>query len=296
MKNLFGTGVALITPFNEDFSIDVAGLQRVVEYSIAGGIDYLVVLGTTAETATLSAQEKQLVIQTVVTTNAGRLPLVLGVGGNNTFAVVEELKVIDLSDFEAILSVSPYYNKPTQEGIYQHFKAISLASPKPIIVYNVPGRTGSNMTAATTLRLAHDFKNIVAIKEACGDMVQINEIIKGKPEDFLVISGDDSTALATVLAGGAGVISVIGQGLPNEFSKMIKLGLEGKVGDAYELHHQMELGMTLIFEEGNPAGIKSIFETLHICKASVRLPLIEASNDLKQKIANFLSTVAKVSV
>ncbi|WP_282132385.1 4-hydroxy-tetrahydrodipicolinate synthase [Cellulophaga baltica] len=295
MKNLFGTGVALITPFNEDFSVDVAGLQRVVEYSITGGIDYLVVLGTTAETATLSAQEKQLVIQTVVTTNAGRLPLVLGVGGNNTFAVVEELKTIDLSDFEAILSVSPYYNKPTQEGIYQHFKAISIASPKPIIVYNVPGRTGSNMTAATTLRLAHDFENIVAIKEACGDMVQINEIIKGKPEDFLVISGDDSTALATVLAGGAGVISVIGQGLPNEFSKMIKLGLEGNVGNAYELHHQMELGMTLIFEEGNPAGIKSIFETLQICKAAVRLPLIEASTDLKQKIANFLSTVVKVS-
>ncbi|MBO0593875.1 4-hydroxy-tetrahydrodipicolinate synthase [Cellulophaga sp. E16_2] len=295
MKNLFGTGVALITPFNEDFSIDVTGLQRVVEFCINGGVDYLVVLGTTAETATLTAEEKQLVIQTVVKTNAGRLPLVLGVGGNNTYAVVEELKTADLSDFEAILSVSPYYNRPTQEGIYQHFKAIAKASPKPIIVYNVPGRTGSNMTAATTLRLAHDFDTIVAIKEACGDMSQINEIILGKPEGFLVISGDDSTALLTVLAGGAGVISVIGQGLPTEFSKMIRLGLEGKVGDAYELHHQMELGMSLIFEEGNPAGIKSIFETLQICSAEVRLPLVEATKELKQKISKFLSTLTKVS-
>jgi 4-hydroxy-tetrahydrodipicolinate synthase len=295
MKNLFGTGVALITPFNEDYSIDVTGLQRVVEYAIKGGIDYLVVLGTTAETATLTAKEKQLVIQTVVSTNAGRLPLVLGVGGNNTYAVVEELKTANLSDFEAILSVSPYYNKPTQEGIYQHFKAIAMASPKPIIIYNVPGRTGSNITAATTLRLAHDFDAIVAIKEACGNMTQINEIIQGKPENFLVISGDDITALPTVLAGGAGVISVIGQGLPSAFSKMIKLGLERQVGKAYELHHQMELGMSLIFEEGNPAGIKSIFETLQICSAVVRLPLVEATNELKQKISNFVNTIVKVS-
>lgn len=295
MEHLRGTGVALITPFKEDFSVDVTGLRRVVEHSISGGVDYLVVLGTTAETATLTNAEKALVIQTVIQTNAGRLPLVLGVGGNNTLAVVEELQKIDLSEFVAILSVSPYYNKPTQEGIYQHFRAISIASPKPIIIYNVPGRTGSNMTAATTIRLAKDFDNIVAIKEACGDMNQITEIIKGKPSDFLLISGDDMTALPTVLAGGAGVISVIGQGLPAEFSKMIRLGLAKEIGDAYEIHHSLEEGMHLIFEEGNPAGIKSIFEILGLCKAVVRLPLMEASAALKLKISHFVSTLTPIS-
>ncbi len=295
MDNLHGTGVALITPFNEDFSVDVAGLQRVVEHSIKNGVDYLVVLGTTAETATLTSEEKQLVIQTVIKTNAGRLPLVLGVGGNNTMQVVADLKTIDLSEFVAILSVSPYYNKPTQEGVYQHFKAISVASPKPIILYNVPGRTGSNMLPSTTLRLAHDFDNIVAIKEACGDMKQIGEIIKDKPSDFLVISGDDITALPTVLAGGAGVISVIGQGLPAEFSKMINLGLKNEVGEAYEMQHCLEEGMNLIFEEGNPAGIKCIFETLEISKAYVRLPLVEASDSLKSKISSFVNSLSKVS-
>lgn len=295
MEHLHGTGVALITPFKEDFSVDIPALQRVVEHSIKGGIDYLVVLGTTAETATLSAADKQVVIETVVHANAGRLPLVLGVGGNNTWLVVEELKTLDLSEFVAILSVSPYYNKPTQEGIYQHFKAISKASPKPIIIYNVPGRTGSNMTAATTVRLAQDFKNIVAIKEACGDMHQILEILKEKPSDFLLISGDDITALPTVLAGGSGVISVIGQGLPEDFSKMIKLGINKKIGEAYEIHHRLEEGMNLIFEEGNPAGIKCIFETLHIAKAIVRLPLVEASAALKSKISCFVNSLSRVS-
>tara|TARA_R110002050_G_scaffold16019_2_gene48912 strand:+ start:3760 stop:4650 length:891 start_codon:yes stop_codon:yes gene_type:complete len=295
MEHLHGTGVALITPFNEDFSVDVAALQRVVEHSITGGVDYLVVLGTTAETATLTAAEKEIVIKTVVNTNAGRLPLVLGVGGNNTMLVVEELKTINLSEFVAVLSVSPYYNKPTQEGIYQHFKAISTASPKPIIIYNVPGRTGSNMTAATTVRLAQDFNNIVAIKEACGDMNQITEILKDKPSDFLLISGDDITALPTVLAGGVGVISVIGQGLPEEFSKMIQLGITKNIGEAYEIHHSLEEGMNLIFEEGNPAGIKCIFETLHISKAIVRLPLVEASVTLKSKINRFVNSLSQVS-
>jgi 4-hydroxy-tetrahydrodipicolinate synthase len=295
MDNLYGTGVALITPFNEDLSVDVAGLQRVVEHSIKNGVDYLVVLGTTAETATLTLDEKELVIQTIIKTNAGRLPLVLGVGGNNTMQVVTDLKNIDLSEFVAILSVSPFYNKPTQEGIYQHFKAISLASPKPIILYNVPGRTGSNMSPETTIRLAHDFENVVAIKEACGDMNQIAEILKGKPSDFLVISGDDITALPTVLAGGAGVISVIGQGVPAEFSKMINLGLKNEVGEAYEIHHSLEEGMNLIFEEGNPAGIKCVFETLSISKAHVRLPLVEASANLKSKISRFVNSLVKVS-
>lgn len=295
MEHLRGTGVALITPFNDDLSLDLKGLQRVVEHSIDGGVDYLVVLGTTAETATLNADEKSKIIETVIKTNAGRLPLVLGVGGNNTMLVVEELKKIDLSEFVAILSVSPYYNKPTQEGIYQHFKAISKASPKPIIIYNVPGRTGSNMSAATTIRLAQDFDNIVAIKEACGDMNQINEILKGKPANFLVISGDDITALPTVMAGGVGVISVIGQGLPSEFSRMINLGLNKQIGEAFEIHHALEEGMNLIFEEGNPAGIKAIFESLHISKANVRLPLVEASNELKTKISNFVKVLTRVS-
>tara|TARA_R110002012_G_scaffold322096_1_gene555383 strand:- start:72114 stop:73004 length:891 start_codon:yes stop_codon:yes gene_type:complete len=296
MNSLHGTGVALITPFHNDFSVDVIGLERVVEHNINGGVDYLVVLGTTAETATLTETEKKQVIETVIRTNAGRLPLVLGVGGNNTAIVVEALKTIDLSEFVAILSVSPYYNKPTQEGIYQHFKAISNASPKPVIIYNVPGRTGSNMLPETTLRLATDFKNIIGIKEACGNMLQIKEILAAKPSDFLVISGDDATALPTVLAGGAGVISVIGQGLPSEFSKMVHLGLARKVGEAYEIHHRLEEGMSLIFEEGNPAGIKAIFELLGICKAQVRLPLVKASTNLSAKLSSFVKSLNSVSV
>ncbi len=294
MEQFEGTGVALVTPFNDDFSIDVKALERIIEHCIDGGIDYLVALGTTGEAVTLSKEEKQQVMDTVIKTNAGRLPLVLGVGGNNTAAVVADLKTLDLSEFDAILSVSPCYSKPTQEGIYQHFKAIAKASPKPIILYNVPSRTGSNMLPETTLRLAHDLLNILAIKEACGDMTQIDEIIKGKPDDFLVISGDDFTALPTVLAGGAGVISVLGQGLPNAFSRMIALGSDDNAEDAYQIHHALLPIMQLIFEEGNPAGIKSIFEYLGLCKATVRLPLIEATPGLKGKIQSFLKAFEKV--
>jgi len=293
VKELVGTGVALITPFKVDLSVDVTALKNIVEYTISNGVNYLVVLGTTGEPATLTSEEKQLVIDTVVTVNAGRLPLVLGVGGNNTMAVVTELKERDLSDFTAILSVSPYYNRPTQEGIYQHFKAISMASPKPIIVYNVPGRTGSNMLAATTLRLAQDCSNIIAIKEASGDMVQILSLLKEKPEDFMVISGDDATALATVLAGGSGVISVIGQGIPAEFSKMIAVGLEDRAAAAHQLYNAMHEGIDLIFREGNPAGIKAIFENLNLASAKVRLPLIEASADLKSKLDAYMNNFKK---
>ncbi|MBO0322510.1 4-hydroxy-tetrahydrodipicolinate synthase [Muricauda sp. CAU 1633] len=288
MEKLVGTGVALVTPFNEDFSVDVDALVQIVEHNIQNGVDYLVVLGTTAESATLSKTEKQLVMDTVIQTNAGRLPLVVGVGGNNTMAVVEELKELDLSEFDAILSVSPYYNKPTQEGIYQHFKVIAKASPKPVILYNVPSRTGSNMLAETTLRLAHEVPNILGIKEACGEMVQIDKIIKEKPDYFMVISGDDPTALPTVLAGGAGVISVLGQGLPAQFSKMIRLGLQESSDEAYKIHHQLLPLMQLIFEEGNPAGIKSVFENLGLSKAGVRLPLVEATPSLKSRIGSFL--------
>jgi len=296
METLVGTGVALVTPFKEDLTVDVAALERIVEFNLQGGVDYLVVLGTTAETATLSKSEKQLVIDVVVRTNAGRLPLVLGIGGNNTMALVEELRNTDLSEFEAVLSVSPYYNKPTQEGIFRHFKALAEASPKPIILYNVPGRTGSNMLPETTLRLGHEVDNIIAIKEASGDMVQIDKIIKEKPEGFLVISGDDFTALPTVLAGGAGVISVLGQGLPRQFSKMMNLGLQGESEAAYQIHHTLLPLMGLIFEEGNPAGIKSVFENLGLANRTVRLPLVEASTPLQNKIGTFLKSLEKASV
>ncbi|WP_273567177.1 4-hydroxy-tetrahydrodipicolinate synthase [Maribacter halichondriae] len=294
MKELIGTGVALVTPFNEDFSIDIEALTRIVDYCIEGGVDYLVVLGTTGESVTLSSTERKLVVQTVIKANDGRLPLVLGVGGNNTAAIVEELQLLDLSPFCAILSVSPYYNKPTQEGIYQHFRAISSACPIPIILYNVPGRTGSNMLPNTVLRLANDFENILAIKEASGDISQITEIIDRKPQNFQVISGDDSNALPTIMAGGSGVISVLGQGMPEVFVKMISSALDGNTTKAQELQSELKEGMSLIFEEGNPAGIKSIFEVLGLSRATVRLPLVEATPELKQRIASFVKPFAEV--
>jgi len=295
MEGLRGTGVALITPFKEDNSIDIEALIDIVAHCKQGGINYLVALGTTAESVTLSREEKQLVLDTIVGANNGDLPLVVGVGGNNTRGVVEELQALDLSNFDAILSVSPYYNRPTQEGIYRHFEAIALASPKPIILYNVPGRTGSNMLPTTTLRLAKDFDTIIGIKEACGDMIQIMDIISSKPEEFLVLSGDDITALPTILSGGDGVISVLGQGVPVEFSEMVRLGLQGRTKEAYAYHYMLQKGMKLIFEEGNPAGIKAIFEVLGLAKATVRLPLIDASSTLKSKIADFITSLSKVT-
>ncbi|WP_405414352.1 4-hydroxy-tetrahydrodipicolinate synthase [Maribacter sp. Asnod1-A12] len=294
MKELRGAGVALITPFKEDGSVDVEALKKVVAFNIAGNIDYLVVLGTTAESVTLSKTEKLLVMRTVEEVNAGVLPLVIGVGGNNTMALVEELKSADLSAYDAILSVSPYYNRPTQEGIYQHFAALSQASPLPIILYNVPGRTGSNMLPETVVRLAKKFENIVAVKEACGDMTQVQELISKRPDGFLVLSGDDITALPTIVAGGDGVISVIGQGLPKEFSKMVNEGLEGNTEVAYSHHYQMQEGMKLIFEEGNPAGIKVIFEYLGLAKPFVRLPLISASDTLKHRIVSFMESLIRI--
>lgn len=288
MKELIGTGVALITPFKEDFSVDVEGLKHVVEFNIENGIDYLVVLGTTAESATLSNVEKQLVIETVVSVNNGILPLVLGIGGNNTQEVIAEMKTRDLSDFSAILSVSPYYNKPTQEGIYQHFAAIAKEAPLPVILYNVPGRTASNMLPETVIRLANDFEKIVAIKEAAGDMVQAMRLISGCPKDFLVISGDDMIALPMILAGGAGVISVIAEGFPKEFSEMVRLGLEKKVDEAYTIHYKIAPAIDYIFAEGNPAGIKAVFEKLQICGDTVRLPLVGATDGLRQKIDSFV--------
>ena len=288
MKKLVGTGVALVTPFKSDNSIDVEALERLVNYQIDNGINYLVVLGTTGESATLSKEEIELVKDTVVKVNAGRLPLVLGIGGNNTQAVMEQIKSTDLTNYTAVLSVCPYYNKPTQEGVYQHFKAVSEASPKPIIVYNVPSRTGTNIQAETIVRLANDFQNIVAVKEAAGDIVQAMKIIQHKPNDFLVISGDDMIALSMTLSGGAGVISVIGQGLPNDFSNLIQFGLKGNVNAANELQFKIMDSIDYIFEEGNPAGIKALLQKQGICHSGVRLPLVKASTQLQQKINEFI--------
>ncbi len=267
MEQFRGTGVALITPFTSNDEIDFEALERLVNYQVDNGIDYLVVLGTTGETATLSKNEKDLIKAKVLEVNNGRLPVVLGLGGNNTRSLVEELEQDNFDGFSAILSVSPYYNKPSQEGIYQHFKMIAEASPVPVILYNVPPRTGSNMTPATVMRLANDCKNIIGIKEAAGDFEQVLELIKSKPADFLVISGEDKLALPLVLAGGAGVISVIGQGLPAAFSEMIRLGQASACDEAYETYYRLSESIDLIFAEGNPSGIKSMLKALKISDA-----------------------------
>ena len=294
MQSLIGTGVALITPFKKDFSVDVDALKAIVNFQIDNGIDYLVALGTTAESATLSYEERELVIKTIVEVNKGRLPLVLGVGGNNTQKVVDELKSRDFSAFTAILSVSPYYNKPTQEGIYQHFKAIAEASPIPVILYNVPGRTASNMLPSTIIRLAKDFKNIVAVKEAAGDIVQAMKLIQDKPKEFLVISGDDMIALPMVLAGGSGVISVIAEGFPKQFSEMVHLGLNKRVEEAYKLHYLLADCIDLIFEQGNPAGIKEVFKSLGLSENTVRLPLVNVNEELANRLHNFTNKISRM--
>ena len=294
MQSLIGTGVALVTPFKKDFSVDIDALKAIVNFQIDNGIDYLVVLGTTAENATLSKAEKELVIKTIVDANKGRLPLVLGVGSNNTAEVVEELKSGNFSDFVAILSVSPYYNKPTQEGIYQHFKAIAEASPIPVILYNVPGRTSSNMLPETIIRLANDFKNIIAVKEASGDIVQAMKLIQDKPKDFLVISGDDMITLPIILAGGAGVISVIAEGFPKQFTEMVHLGLNKKVDEAYKIHYLLADSIDMIFEQGNPAGIKEVFKSLGLSENTVRLPLVNVNEDLANRLHNFTNKISKM--
>ncbi len=288
MSKFTGTGVALVTPFKRDNSVDRAALEKIVDHCIEGGVEYLVVLGTTAESATLTREEKETVKQTVIKANAGRLPLVLGVGGNNTAEVVNELHTTDMSGFDAILSVSPYYNKPTQEGIYQHFKAVAEASSLPVILYNVPGRTASNMLPQTVLWLAREIYNIIGIKEAAGDIVQAMRLIKEKPEGFLVISGDDMVTLPMVLAGGAGVISVIGQGFPREFTEMVRYGLDGNATEAYRLHYKLMDAIDMIFEQGNPAGIKSVFRALGLADDVLRLPLVKVDRDLEQRIAGFV--------
>ncbi len=287
MNAFVGTGVALVTPFKSDLSLDIEALENLVENQIENAIDYLVVLGTTAETATLTNEEKEIIKSVVVKKNNQRIPLVLGVGGNNTAGLVEELRGGDLHGFDAVLSVSPYYNKPTQEGIYQHFKAISEASPIPVILYNVPARTASNILPETVNRIARDFPNVIGIKEAAGDVVQAMKLISILPEDFLVISGDDMVTLPIILAGGKGVISVIGQGFPREFSEMVRLGLNGEVKEAYKWHYSMAPSIELIFAEGNPAGIKTLLATKGLVSNNLRLPLVKATEGLTRKIQEF---------
>lgn len=293
MKQLLGTGVALVTPFTEDNVLDFSALEQLVNYQIENNMNYLVVLGTTGETSTLNKQEQQQVKDKIIEVNGGRLPLVIGVGGNNTQAIVDELKSTDLSEFSAVLSVSPYYNKPSQRGIYEHYKAVANASPLPIILYNVPSRTGSNMLPETVIRLANDFENIVAIKEAAGDFEQILELINNKPANFMVISGEDKLALPLTLAGGSGVISVVGQAFPKELTHIINLGLAGDVRKAYNLFYKLIPSIDMIFEEGNPSGIKAMLKKLDICNLNVRLPLVQVTKDLQQKINTFVDSYKK---
>lgn len=290
MQKFIGTGVALVTPFKDDLSVDFDALVKLVNYNIENGTDYLVINGTTGESGTITEVEKQEVINVVIKTNNKRLPLVLGVGGNNTSLVVEELKTRNFTGLDGVLSVAPYYSKPTQEGFYQHFKAIAQATELPIILYNVPGRTAKNMEPATTLRLANDFDNIVAVKEAGNNKQQYYALLKDKPKDFLIISGDDDLALGVTLAGGSGVISVIGQAFPKQFSTMINHGLQGNNREGYEIHYKMMDIIDYIFEENNPAGIKTVLQELGICKEDVRLPLVKSSAQLKIKIAKFVKS------
>jgi len=290
MQKFVGTGVALITPFKEDLTVDFDALVKLVNFNIDNGINYLVINGTTAESATISKEEKLRIIALIVKTNADRVPLVLGIGGNNTLEVIKEIQATDLSNIDGILSVVPYYNKPTQEGFYQHFKALAEVSDVPIILYNVPGRTAKNMSAVTTIRLANDFENIVGIKEAGNNMQQYLELLKNKPTDFLIISGDDDLALGITLAGGSGVISVIGQAYPKEFSTLINCGLEGENKEGYTIHFKMMAIIDAIFEENNPAGIKTVLQELGFGCNQVRLPLVKASKELHQKIADFVNT------
>lgn len=283
MSILKGVGVALVTPFNEDLSVDFESLTKLVDFNIENGTNYLVVLGTTAEAATLSAEEKKQVIEHIIKVNNKRVPLVLGIGGNNTLEVKKQIEEADLSEFEAVLSVSPYYNKPNQEGLYQHYKALA-STGKNIIIYNVPSRTGQNIEAETTLRLAKEFPNLFLIKEAAPNILQYFDILRKKPEGFNLVSGDDEYTLPVTLAGGNGVISVIGQAYPKEFSTMVQLAFDKKVDEAYEIHNKLVEITRLIFAEGNPCGIKVILEEKGIIKNYLRLPLVKASEGLHAKI------------
>ena len=289
VRNIFkGLGIALITPFNEDGSVDYPTLSKLVEYQLKNGADFLCILATTGETPCLTADEKKQIKDTIVSTVHGRVPILMGCGGNNTAAIVEELKTGDFSGIDGVLSICPYYNKPSQEGLYQHFKAISAATKLPIVLYNVPGRTGVNMTAATTVRLARDCKTIVAIKEASGNLEQVDEIIKNKPSSFDVISGDDALTFPMISCGAVGVISVIGNALPKEFSKMIRLEFKGEYEAARKIHHRFTDLFSLLFVDGNPAGVKCVLSEMGMIKNILRLPLVPTRITTMQRISEIL--------
>lgn len=291
-----GLGVALVTPFRANGAVDHAALAKLVEHQIVGGIDFLVVMGTTGESATLSAAEKKQVMDQVLEVVHNRVPVVLGIGGNNTAAVMEQLRSTEMDGVDAILSVSPYYNKPTQEGIYQHYKALAQASLRPIILYNVPGRTMSNITAETTLRLAHDFKNIIGIKEASGNLDQIGLLLKHRPKDFLVISGDDALTLPILAMGGDGVISVVGNALPEEFARLVHAAMKGDMDTARREHLNLIELISLLFVEGNPGGIKEVLKTLGLCENHLRLPLVPVSGTTAKKLYQALADAEVVKV
>ena len=285
MEFLKGSGVAMITPFDEEGRVDYPAVKGVVDHIISGGIDYIVLMGTTAETATLTSEERAKVVALIVEVVADRVPLILGIGGNNTQVVVDTIKQTDLTAFKALMSVCPYYTRPSQEGIYQHFKHIATATPISVILYNVPARTGVSISNETTVRLATDCANIIAIKDATGDLESVIALLDLVPDGFHVISGDDALALPVVLSGGSGVISVIGGALPNQVSKMIRFALEDRIDEATVYHNQLLEMIDLIFREGNPAGVKNLSKHLGLCTGNVRLPLVPASEPLSVAIS-----------
>lgn len=295
MNKFHGTGVALVTPFNADGSVDYNGLKKLINYMIDGKVEYLVSLGTTGESATLKKDEKKKIWEFTAEINSGRVPLVAGIGGNDTAALLDDLRTFETNGYDAILSASPYYNKPSQEGIYQHYKAISESSPLDVFLYNVPGRTGSNVSPETTCRLAYDFKNIIGTKEASGSFDQFNQIMRDKPKDFLLISGDDPVALSMIAMGAVGVISVVGNALPQQLSDMIRLCLKGDFVAAQPLHLNLIEFTRLLFLEGNPAGVKAALNLMNICGDSVRLPLVSASGSLTLSIKNELNRLGVIN-
>jgi len=287
--NIFkGLGIALVTPFTQDGAVDYDALHRLVDYQLAGGADFLCILATTGETPTLTAEEKQRIKDQVVDQVAARIPILMGCGGYNTAAVVDELRNGDFKGIDGILSVCPYYNKPSQEGLYQHFKAIAAATQLPVVLYNVPGRTGVNMKAETTVRLARDCQNVVAIKEASGNLEQVDEIIKNKPRDFDVLSGDDALTFPMVSCGAVGAISVIGNALPREFSKMIRLQMRGEYDPARVIHHRFTDLFSLLFVDGNPAGVKAMLHEMGFIENVLRLPLVPTRISTKQRMSELL--------
>lgn len=292
MNRFKGTGVAMVTPLRKDGGVDFRALAALTEHLIKGKVEYLVVLGTTGESVTLSKDEKRAVLNCVIETNEGRIPVVLGVGGNHTDEICKDLQSLDPSGLSAILSVSPYYNKPTQRGIFEHYRAVAGASPLPIILYNVPGRTGSNMLPETTLQLANEVRNIVGVKEASGNLEQVMRIIRDRPNNFLVISGDDALTLPMIAAGADGVISVVANGFPKEFSSMVRASMADEFDKARKLHYQLFDAMQAIFTEGNPAGIKAILHQLNLCENKLRLPLVPVSRTLQTRLEEVTTKIS----